>query len=164
MIDKKEFESHEGHGKNVLELTVNGKKYKWPQQYITGAEIRKLGGIAINHEIFLAIKRPWEDEAIYDDKQVNLARPEIEHFYSKEKCVDVVIIVNGRERPWKESKISFAQVINLAFGNYVENGTTIYTVTFKRGPKENPEGSLVKGKSVFVQNKMIFNATETNKS
>ena len=75
-----------------------------------------------------------------------------------------VIIVNGREKPWKEKNITFEQVVVLAFGNYDPNPNKVYTVTYDRGPHENPEGSMVKGDTVFTKNKMIFNVTCTDKS
>ena len=152
------------HGKNILQLTINGKKYEWHQEYISGAEVRKLGSILEEDEIFLAIKKPWEDEPIPNDKLINLARPEIEHFYSISKHFKVELIVNGRPKQWTERNITFEQVIVLAFGTYDPNPNKVYTVTYDRGPHENPEGSMVKDSVVYVINKMIFNATPTDKS
>lgn len=151
-------------GQAVLHLTINGNKYEWHQEYITGAEIRKLGNIPAEEEIFLSIKKPWEDEPIPDAKLVNLARPEIEHFYSKGKEFEITLVVNGRAKLWIEKTIKFEQVIVLAFGIYDPNPNRVYTVTYDKGPHENPEGGMVKGDSVFVKNKMIFNATATDKS
>ncbi len=48
---EKEKEKNE-HGQHVLELTINGKLYHWHQEYITGAEIRNLGNIAQEDEVF----------------------------------------------------------------------------------------------------------------
>ena len=155
--------NHE-HGKNVLSLTINGQHFEWHQEYITGAEIRKLGNIPPEDEIFLAIKKPWDDEPIKDDTKVNLARPEIEHFHSKDKQYKIVLIVNGREKPWTEKAITFEQVVVLALGSYDPNPNKVYTVTYDRGPHQNPEGSMVKGDRVFVKDKMIFNVTATDKS
>jgi hypothetical protein len=152
------------HGNHVLQLTINGKQYEWHHEYINGAEIRKLGNIPPEEEIFLAIKKPWEDEPIANDTKVNLARPEIEHFYSKERCIEVIIIVNGEPKKWDKKKINFKEVIILAFGSYDENPNIVYTVAYEDGPKENPEGSMTKGTEVCVKNKMIFHATATDKS
>ena len=154
----------EEHHKEALVLTINGKKHEWHHEYISGAEIRKLGEIPLEDEIFLGIKKPWEDEPIPDDKQVNLARPEIEHFYSKDKEFKITIIVNARPKHWTEKTITFEQVVFLAFGNYDPNPNKVYTVIYDRGPHENPEGSMVKGMKVLVKDKMIFNATATDKS
>lgn len=161
---KKEENNENEHGKHVLQLTINDNRFEWNQEYITGAEIRQMGNIPAEDEIFLAIKKPWEDEPIFDDTKVNLARPEIEHFFSKDKHFKVVIIVNGREKPWTEKAITFEQVVVLAFGSYDPNPNKVYTVTYDRGPQQNPEGTMVKGDRVFVKNKMIFNVTATDKS
>lgn len=151
-------------GQAALHLTINGKEYEWHQEYITGAEIRILNDIPAEDEIFLAIKKPWEDEPVPDDKQVNLARPEIEHFYSKEKDHKITLIVNGRPKLWIEKTITFEQVVVLAFGTYDPNPSKVYTVTYDKGPHQNPESSMVKGDMVFVKVKMIFNVTATDKS
>jgi len=84
MLNEKDKNPSGEHNKSVLYLTINGKQCEWHQQYITGADIRRLGNIPQNEDIFLAVKKPWEDESISDEKQVNLARPEIEHFFSKD--------------------------------------------------------------------------------
>lgn len=150
-----------GGAKKTLKLTINKEAYEWPQEYILGAEIRKLGHIGPEELIFLAIKKPWEDELIEDDTRVNLARPEIEHFFSKKT---VTIIVNGTPHEWSKHKVCFEDVVTLAYGTYDPNPNIVYTVTYDRGPKKNPEGSMVKGDCVRVKDKMIFNVTRTDKS
>lgn len=151
-------------GNATLHLTINGKEYEWHQEYITGAEVRRLGKIPSEDEIFLAIKKPWEDEPIPDDKQVNLARPEIEHFYSKDKDFKITLIVNARPKPWTEKTITFEQVVVLAFGTYDPNPDKVYTVTYDNGTDENPQGSMVRGSKVRTKDKMIFNVAATDKS
>ena len=76
----------------------------------------------------------------------------------------VILIVNGREKPWNEREISFEQVVTLAFGSYVENQNRVFTVTYKGGPEQSQQGSMVKGDKILVKNKMIFNVTATDKS
>lgn len=82
----------------------------------------------------------------------------------QEKDQKVVIIVNGSPKSWVKKEITFVEVIILAFGTYVDKLTMVYTVAYEDGPKQNPEGSLIKGKAVFVKKKMIFHATATDKS
>ena len=78
---------------------------------------------------------------------------------------EVTIIVNTREKIWdKSEKISYQQVIELAFGSYSEDENVVYTVTYSKGDNQNHEGSLVKGESVKVKEGTIFNVTQTNKS
>lgn len=82
----------------------------------------------------------------------------------KDKDHKIALVVNGRQKEWTEETITFEQVIILALGAYDPNPNKVYTVTYDKGPHENPEGSMVKGGSVLVKNKMIFNATATDKS
>lgn len=151
-------------GKEVLHFTLNEKRYEWKQQYIKGSELRKLGNIPKEDEIFLAIAKPWPDEPIPDNKEVNLARPEVEHFYSKEKHFKVTLIVNLKEKSWNEKIITFEQVVALAYGSHDASEAVGYTVTYDRGPRQNPEGTMDKGDKVFVKDKMIFNVKKTDRS
>jgi hypothetical protein len=82
---------------------------------------------------------------------------------SKNHSKDITIVVNGRNKTWSEKTISFEQVVVLAFGMYEDNGVTAYTVTYKKGQGNKPEGSMVKGETLHVKDKMIFNVTATNK-
>lgn len=74
------------------------------------------------------------------------------------------IIVNARKREFREAKISFEQVVILAFGTISTNPNIVYSVTYKNGPKENREGTMDKGVTVKVRDEMIFNVTQTDKS
>jgi hypothetical protein len=152
------------HHSHSLHITINGEKHEWHHQYITGAEVRKMGQISEEDDIFLAIKKPWEDESVGNETKIDLARPGIEHFFSQEKEREIVIIVNGTQKKWEKREITFVEVIILAYGTYIDKPTMVYTVAYEDGPKQNPEGSMIKGSSVFVKNKMIFHATATDKS
>lgn len=150
----------------VLKLIINDRHFEWSEQYISGADVKRLAGIPDSDLVFLSIRNPWEDELIENETRVDLARPGIEHFYSKQHDdhLPFKVIVNGREREWSSRTISYEQVAKLAFPDYSENNSTVYTVSYTNGPGQNQEGTLVKGDFVYVKNKMIFNVTATNKS
>jgi len=77
----------------------------------------------------------------------------------------VTIIVNGRPKEVEKEKISFEEVVLLAFpGAQLQNPDFIYTVTYTKGHNDNHEGTLTKGREVKVKDGMVFNVTETNKS
>jgi hypothetical protein len=82
----------------------------------------------------------------------------------QEPSKSTVIIVNGRQKVTTEKELSFDEVVRLAFEDAVFNDVTIYTITFKRGHGEKPEGTLVEGESVKVKEGMIFNVARTDKS
>jgi hypothetical protein len=149
--------------KRKLHFTINGVPFVWYKQYIRGIQIRELGKISSNDELYLDIPDGWQDDFIEDDEVVDLARPGVEHFVSREKPVSFIIIVNGREKVWKQRKISFEEVVLLAFPN-ANYESTAYTVIYSGGTEQNSKGSMVKGDVVFVTNKMNFNVTATNRS
>jgi hypothetical protein len=81
---------------------------------------------------------------------------------NKEKSF--TIIVNARPKAWLENKISFRQVVELAFGSFSEDPNVVYSVTFSKGEDAKREGMLVDKKDVPVKEGMIFNVSQTNKS
>ena len=74
------------------------------------------------------------------------------------------ILVNAREKIWKEKKITFEEVVTLAFGSVSQDPNVSYTVTYKKGDNGKPEGIMVKGDEVRVKEGMRFNVTQTNRS
>ena len=164
MVDIKLENAGQGHQQNYLKLKINGEMYEWNEQYITGLEIKQIGSISSEDDIYLAVKKPWDDELINNDTRVDLARPEVEHFFSEKKEKTYTIIVAGTPKQWDNSRIKFEDVIVLAYGSYIDNPTMVYTVAYEDGPRRNPEGSMIKGSKVFIKNQMIFHVTATDKS
>jgi hypothetical protein len=150
--------------KRLLKLTVNQKHFEWFREYINGKQVKHLANVNEYDQLFLAVERPGEDELITDDAKINLALPGVEHFYSVEVAKEVIIIVNGTPVKWDKNKITFKEVVTIAYGNYAESATMVYTVAYEDGSKQNTEGSMLKNAVVFIKNKMIFHATSTDKS
>jgi hypothetical protein len=76
----------------------------------------------------------------------------------------VTIIVNGREKTVSEKELSFDQLVKLAFDNPPTGEFICFTITYRRGEGNKPEGTLSEGESVKVKKGMIFNVTATDKS
>ncbi|NBA87395.1 hypothetical protein GVN16_16590 [Emticicia sp. CRIBPO] len=150
--------------KKKLQFFINHKPFTWYKQYIRGIQIRDLGNIPAEDNIFLDIKEDWQDDQILDDEVVDLARPGKENFFSKPRPTEVTIIVNALTHIWKEVNISFEQLVVLAFGSHDNNPDKGYTVTYSRGWEPKVEGTMVKGSIVRVKNKMVFDVTATDKS
>jgi len=74
------------------------------------------------------------------------------------------IIVNGQQKRWNEERISFSQVVNLAYPGSPAGGDIVYTVTYSKGPSQNPQGTLLDGQSVRVKDRMVFDVVKTVKS
>jgi hypothetical protein len=74
------------------------------------------------------------------------------------------IIVNGRPKEVTEKVMSFEEIVALAFSNPPSGPNTVFTVTYRRGEGNKPEGSLVAEETVKIKDGMIFNVTATDKS
>jgi hypothetical protein len=75
---------------------------------------------------------------------------------------DFAIIINGREKVVTMRELSFTEIVALA--NLPAGPNFFYTVTYKRGHGDKPEGVLVEGEKVKIKKGMIFNVTATDKS
>ena len=82
----------------------------------------------------------------------------------------VEIIVNGRKKDVPssalsaEGELSFDQVVKLAFDPPPSGPDTVFTVSYRNAGDAPRDGSLVKGKSVKIQDGTVFNVTFTDKS
>ncbi len=77
---------------------------------------------------------------------------------------DFTIIVNGQQEVVSKKELSFAEVVALAFENPPTGPNIVFTITYRRGHGDKPEGTLVEGCSVKIKEGMIFNVTATDKS
>jgi len=75
-----------------------------------------------------------------------------------------LIFVNTKEKHVEQESISFDELVKLAFETPPTGPNVGFTITYRRGPKENPEGSMVEGGSVKIKSAMVFNVTPTDKS
>lgn len=77
---------------------------------------------------------------------------------------DVTIYVNGTAKTVKKDKLSFEDVIKLAFDNPPTGDGVQFTVQYSRGDANKPKGTLVEGQSVNIKEGMEFDVTTTNRS
>lgn len=71
--------------KEALVFFIEGKQFETFEQYLTGAALKKLAGIPESVALYLAVQEGYEPELIENDKEVDLARKDIEHFFVKDK-------------------------------------------------------------------------------
>lgn len=72
------------------------------------------------------------------------------------------IIVNGRQRTVTDHKLSYLQVVQLAYPGEVPTEQIVFTVTYSH--PHGRDGSLTEGQSVVVKDGMIFNVRKTDRS
>lgn len=76
----------------------------------------------------------------------------------------ITIIVNGREKTVTERELTMDDLVKLAFENPPTGEFICFTITYRRGQGNKPEGTLEEGETVKVKKGMIFNVTATDKS
>jgi len=76
---------------------------------------------------------------------------------------EFTIIVNGREKTVNQRELTFDELVVLAFGP-PNSDTSVYTITYQKGPEHKEKGSVLPGESVKLKSGMIFNVVRTDKS
>lgn len=77
---------------------------------------------------------------------------------------EITIYINGEEKKVNKEKITYEEVIILAFGSYDSSEGVTYTITYYKGQSHHPNGVLVEGQPVMVKKGMRINVTKTNRS
>lgn len=76
----------------------------------------------------------------------------------------VTIVVEGTPHEWPKGEISYAEVVTLEVPNYAQHPEITYSVRYKAGHGNKPEGILTPGATVKVKEGMIFYVSETGQS
>lgn len=76
MEHKKSLKTH------VFKILIDQKPFEWPDQFITGAQIKQLAGVDMSYGVWLKVHGPGEDQPIGDQEQVDLSDPGREHFFT----------------------------------------------------------------------------------
>lgn len=74
------------------------------------------------------------------------------------------IVVNGRRVKVPGVSISYEEVVRIAYGDTPFGDKTEFTVTYRRGKRPKPQGTLAPGTSVKLSSEMVFNVTPADKS
>ncbi len=77
---------------------------------------------------------------------------------------EVTIIVEGTPHEWRKGEITYAEVVTLEVPDYAQHPEITYSVKYKNGHGNKPEGILSSGASVKVKDGMIFSVSETGQS
>ena len=74
------------------------------------------------------------------------------------------IIVEGTPHEWPDEDISYTAVVTLEVPDYAQHPEVNYSVTYREGPRNKPDGILSPGASTKIREGMIFNVTPTGES
>ena len=81
-----------------------------------------------------------------------------------EKTKTVTIVVEATAHQWPKGEISYVEVVTLEVPTYAQHPEITYSVRYKRGHGNKPEGILAPGASVKVKEGIIFSVSETGQS
>lgn len=130
----------------------------------TGEALHRLGRVAPDWDLYREVQGDREDELVPPSGTVVYLQPD-EHFYTVDaRGHGITIVVNARKRTVNTRKLTFEQLVALAFDPVPSGPNWEFTVTYRNGPHSHPQGTLIVGRSVRIQEGMIFNVTATDKS
>lgn len=142
-----------------VQIHIDREVYESPTP-TTGVALYELASIPKHRDLFREVGGDQEDELIPRDETV-VQLKEDEHFYSQKA---ITIIVNGQKKEVAETKLTFEDVVKLAFPALPPGDNVMFTVRYRHGPKQNPSGTLLEGEMVRIKNGMIFDVTQTVRS
>jgi len=151
-------------GDGTEKFLVDGLSLEWPKKVVTGLTIKRLVGKDDDNVELVQELEDTPDQVVEDEDEVRIGRRGVEKFKTRPANVDVKIIVNAREKEWKKKKISYDEVVNLAYPTPPAGQCIVYTVTYHNGPRHRPEGTLTENHKVKVKDGMVFNVQYTDKS
>ncbi|MEW5425136.1 multiubiquitin domain-containing protein [Amorphus sp. 3PC139-8] len=99
-----------------------------------------------------------------DNQQHDQHEGDDDRGHDKGRDKTFTIIVNGREKTVTARQLSVDDLVKLAFENPPTGEFICFTITYRRGQGNKPEGTLEEGETVKVKKGMIFNVTATDKS
>jgi multiubiquitin len=147
--------------KHVVKIFIDEQVYHSPDP-TTGAALYALGKVQPGVELFGEVTGDRVDPEVENGPEV-IHLKEDEHFHSGPPKV-YTIIVNGRKKEVSTKTLSFDQVVALAYNPVPVGPNVQFSVTYRKGPRKNPEGTLTEGETVRIKDGMIFDVSETNKS
>ncbi len=72
--------------------------------------------------------------------------------------------MNTRKKDVTKSRLSFDDVVRLAFDPVPVGPNIQFTITYRHGPHQNPTGEMLAGQTVRLKNRMIFDVKYTDRS
>ena len=150
------------HGDRAYRFLVDEREFVWGADSITVEDIRRYARIDDASGLYLASAG---DKELDEEGEVRLKREGVERLRSgPRRQGKVTIRVNARPKEVERGRLSFNELIALAFGSGQGGDNVAYTVAYRKGPKTSPEGVLLADGSVKVREGMIFNVTNTTQS
>ncbi|MEC3950138.1 multiubiquitin domain-containing protein [Sphingobium sp. HWE2-09] len=142
-------------------LRVDGVVWEWGAPGIQEHDIRGIAGIADERRLFQGGNVLRAGEVV--DLTVDWV-PKIESRPEMAGALTVPIVVNGSRQSLAVPEVSFEDLVGIAYPDVPAISNSMFTVTYRHGPLDRPEGSLAPTQRLRAVNGAVFNVTATNKS
>jgi hypothetical protein len=143
----------------LFKLTLNKHLVQWGKPDLRGAVLYQLAHAGEHEAVFL--ESPGGLRLVEPDEIIDLATPGIEHFVTAPRSYE--IIVNSRPRTVVERKVTFEEIVQLAFPGAPTAGFA-FSMTFRHVASLPHQGELADGGFVDVKTGSVFNVTRTVQS
>lgn len=150
------------HDAALRYLRVDDRVWEWGAPGIQEHDIREIAGIPPERVLHRTGGDPLRTGELVD-LTVDWV-PTIVSRPGASRELTVPVTVNGRSTQLATAEVSFEDVVGLAYPDRLDGSNKMFTVTYRHGPSDRPEGSLVPHQSIRANNGVVFNVTATSKS
>ena len=129
----------------TFKLTLDEAQIEWGEPVMKGAVLYELAKLGTEEAVFLEV-RGGKDRLIDPGESIDLAEPGIERFITAPKAAATFeIIVNSRPKTCRIGKVTFEQIVQLAFpGQHAAN--VVFSMTYRHAASKPYAGELGKGR------------------
>ena len=148
----------------TFKLTLDDAQIEWGEPVMKAAALYALATPSDDEAIFLEVLG-GKDRLVDPGESIDLTQPGIERFITAPKTgVTFEIVVNSRPKQVPDRKVTFEQIVQLAFpGEHGPN--VVFSMTYRHAASKPHAGELGKGGVVEVKQKgTVFNVTRTVQS
>ncbi len=148
----------------TFKLMLNDAQIEWGEAVMKGAVLYELGNMSAEEAVFLEV-RGGTDRLIDPHETIDLAEPGVERFVTASKqAVTFEVIVNSRPRTVSDRRVTFEQVVQLAYPGQ-HNADVTFSMTFRHANSKPHSGVLSNEGCVEVKPEgTIFNVNRTVQS
>jgi len=148
---------------HTVRIHIDQKEHESPNP-TTGEALYTLGHVPAGLELYREVGGNREDKPIERNAEP-IHLHEDEHFHSEPPVEHhITLIVNGTPHRWTKPTITYAEVVTLDVPDYPKHPEINYSVKYKHGPHEKPEGTLSPGGEVKVKDREVFTVSPTGQS
>ncbi|GAB1342132.1 multiubiquitin domain-containing protein [Gemmatimonas sp.] len=145
-------------------FTLNDRQLAWGAPSLPAAAVYQLAAPGDDEGVFLDV-RGGTDRLVAPHETLDLAGGGVERFVTARKPpTEFNIVINGRHRTVTDPRVTFEQIVQLAFPDQPAEPNAVYSMTYRHAASAPHAGEVAAGGSVQVKNGTVFNVTKTIQS